>query len=245
MADWMKVGLRELAIIVGVSLLFAWFGVYDSARTPFLPRFGFWFATIGLGFGTGYLATPWAASLRGGTLSFPVQVLIIAALISIPVTMLLLIMSSDPFSLLKLSIQYGYVLVVSLVLTTGNMVFQTLAGAREAAPSERVPDPVEGFLTRLPVKYRGAELYAISAEDHYLRVHTSLGEELILMRLADALRELEGAAGLQTHRSWWVAQGGVADARRTEGKTVLVLKSGGEASVSRRYAGAVKAAGLS
>ena len=51
-----------------------------------------------------------------------------------------------------------------------------------------------------------AELYAIESEDHYLRVHTSAGQELILMRLADAVRELAGVEGLQTHRSWWVAR---------------------------------------
>jgi len=33
-------------------------------------------------------------------------------------------------------------------------------------------------------------IYAVSAEDHYLRVHTSLGETMVLMRLADAVRQL-------------------------------------------------------
>ena len=94
------------------------------------------------------------------------------------------------------------------------------------------------------MKYRTADLHAISAEDHYLRVHTRLGEELILMRFSDALRELDGADGLQAHRSWWVARTGVVDSRREDGKLLLVLKSGGLAAVSRTYASTVKAAGL-
>ena len=84
----------------------------------------------------------------------------------------------------------------------------------------------------------------MSSEDHYLRIHTSRGEELILMRLADAVRELDGAAGVQVHRSWWVAKGGVADAKRDNGKLVLVLKSGTEVPVSRTYLTAAKEAGL-
>jgi DNA-binding LytR/AlgR family response regulator len=83
----------------------------------------------------------------------------------------------------------------------------------------------------------------VSAEDHYLRVHTSLGETMVLMRLADAVRELASLEGLQTHRSWWVARQGLADASRGDGKVTLTLKSGAEAPVSRTYLRAVKDAG--
>ena len=72
-------------------------------------------------------------------------------------------------------------------------------------------------------------VYAVSAEDHYLRVHTSAGETMILMRLADAVRELAALEGLQTHRSWWVAKQGLADVSRGDGKVTLKLKSGVEA----------------
>ena len=67
-----------------------------------------------------------------------------------------------------------------------------------AAPSAPPPK----FLARLPPKLQGAEIYAVEAEDHYLRLHTSLGQDLILLRLADAIAELEGLEGAQTHRSW-------------------------------------------
>ena len=96
-------------------------------------------------------------------------------------------------------------------------------------------DPTLKFLERLPVKYRTSELYAVSSEDHYLRAHTSVGEEMILMRLADAMRELAGADGLQTHRSWWVSRDGISDIKKDSGKLTLVLKSGKEVPVSRTY----------
>ena len=79
----------------------------------------------------------------------------------------------------------------------------------------------------------GGTLYAVKAEDHYLRLYTSKGEDLILMRLADALSELEGLEGAQTHRSWWVAKEAVQEVKRAEGKVSLMLTGGIEAPVSR------------
>ena len=104
--------------------------------------------------------------------------------------------------------------------------------------------PAETLLARLPLKFRQAELHAVSSEDHYMRVHTSLGEELILMRLADAVRETDGVGGLHVHRSWWVAVPAVKDVKRSGGKITLVLPSGREAPVSRTYAAATRESGL-
>ena len=69
------------------------------------------------------------------------------------------------------------------------------------------------FMERLPPKLKGAVIYAVSAEDHYLRLHTSKGSDLILMRMGDAITELDGLEGAQTHRSWWVARDAVESAR--------------------------------
>ena len=83
---------------------------------------------------------------------------------------------------------------------------------------------------------KGAEIYAVSAEDHYLRIHTDRGSDLILMRLGDAVGELEGIEGAQTHRSWWVAKSAVTGAERGDGRAVFTLKNGVQAPVSRTYA---------
>ena len=93
------------------------------------------------------------------------------------------------------------------------------------------------------MKLRGAALYAVEAEDHYLRVHTDRGSDLILMRLSDAVSELEGIEGAQTHRSWWVAKDAVADVSRGDGRATLVLKDGAHAPVSRTFARALRAEG--
>ena len=106
------------------------------------------------------------------------------------------------------------------------------------------PDaPAPKFLSRLPPRLAGAELYAVEAEDHYLRLHTSEGQDLILMRLGDAIEELEGLEGAQTHRSWWVAKAAVTGAERLDGRAVLTLKDGAEVPVSRGFAKALRSAG--
>lgn len=109
------------------------------------------------------------------------------------------------------------------------MLSQT--GARASSD----PTPPK-FLERLPLKLRGAEIWAVEAEDHYLRLHTSKGQDLILLRLADAIGELEGIEGAQVHRSWWVSRAAIADARRGDGRAVLTLRDGSEVPVSRTYA---------
>jgi DNA-binding LytR/AlgR family response regulator len=109
-----------------------------------------------------------------------------------------------------------------------------------AAPASAPPPK---FLARLPAKLRGGELFAVEAEDHYLRLHTSLGQDLILLRLADAIAELEGIEGAQTHRSWWVAKAAVSQVERGDGRATLTLKDGAEVPVSRGFARQLRAAG--
>ena len=54
---------------------------------------------------------------------------------------------------------------------------------------------------RLKPKLRNSKIYALMAEDHYVRVITSAGEDLILMRLSDAIKETGDLKGLSVHRS--------------------------------------------
>ena len=111
------------------------------------------------------------------------------------------------------------------------------------APEQTAQTPAAAFRERLPFKFRQARIYALSAEDHYLRVYTSAGETLVLMRLYDAIRELEGIEGSQTHRSWWVAKDAVYDVRRGDGRVTLILPGDVAVPVSRSYARPLKDSG--
>lgn len=98
------------------------------------------------------------------------------------------------------------------------------------------------FHRRIPLSL-GRDLHALQAEDHYVRVYTAVGDDLVLHRFSDAVEELSAHDGLQVHRSWWVARAGVAQAVRRDRKVWLRLKNGVEAPVSRTYLAAVREAG--
>lgn len=67
-----------------------------------------------------------------------------------------------------------------------------------------------------------------------LAVHSTGGEQLILCRMGDAARELEGM-GSRVHRSWWVAHGAVQGIKRRNGRMSVLLKDGREVPVGRTY----------
>jgi hypothetical protein len=99
------------------------------------------------------------------------------------------------------------------------------------------------FRQRLSAKRREARIYAVEAEDHYLRVHTDAGEELVSARFSDALADLAKARGFRTHRSWWVAADAIEGVRWQKGRGELRLANGLAVPVSRSNAAALKAAG--
>jgi hypothetical protein len=235
--------VRWCAIVAGLGLIFAWLGVYGTSQVPFLQRFAFWTTTMVVGAGGFAIVEPFVWGRRFERIAPIFKIGATALIISIPVTLtLVFLLNRSPPTLNYLTMQFGYVLVISLIITSASYLLK-MATQNQTAPEPSV-DPVGGFLQRLPVKFHTADLYAVSSEDHYLRVHTSLGEELILMRLADAVRELEGAEGLQVHRSWWIAKSGITDEKRVDGRSLLVLPNGTEVPVSRSYRAKAKAEGL-
>lgn len=94
--------------------------------------------------------------------------------------------------------------------------------------------PSQRFLDRLP-KHLGQDIISLHAQDHYIKVVTTHGSEMILMRLSDAIAELESLDGFQTHRSWWVAARHVIKIDNHEGRVKLCLSNGDMAPISRSF----------
>lgn len=236
------------ATVLGLGAVFSFLGVYDTDNLPFYQRYVFWTATMLTGALGTALTGPWVFDRLLPDRNPALQLACVAAIISFPVWLVIGAFEASLTGFWPLNdvpLQYLRTFAVSMIVIGGSYIaaraLGLIGGLTPGAASEAAASPVPGFLERLPAKYRGAALYAVSSEDHYLRVHTDRGEELILMRLSDAMRELEGADGLQTHRSWWVAREGVADVARENGRQKIVLKSGVEAPVSRSFAAEVKA----
>jgi hypothetical protein len=130
-------------------------------------------------------------------------------------------------------------LVVSVMIAM-LMAFSASRMQRQAPPAADASPAPPRFLERLPPRLKTADIWAVSAEDHYLRIHTSKGQELILLRLSDAMAELEGIEGIQTHRSWWVAKAAISDVKRGDGTATIILPDHTETPVSRTRLKAVR-----
>ncbi|MDJ0630179.1 MAG: LytTR family DNA-binding domain-containing protein [Rhodobacter sp.] len=83
---------------------------------------------------------------------------------------------------------------------------------------------------------------ALSAKQHYVRVHTARGNDLFLTRLADAIDQFKAEASPRIHRSHWVRKAAAQEMATREGRPFLRLLNGPELPVSRSYSGAVKEA---
>jgi hypothetical protein len=247
-----------LSLILGA--VFAFLGVYDTNNKPLFYRYVFWTSTMIVGtLGTAFALPVVTQSWMPKQHRF-LQLFVVALLISLPVTLVLAGFDhrfGADWTIKIWLLQYRYVVVISLILIFGGYFVLKAQGIVDAVTSingekqqeinipsheNTVDVAVSRFLKRLPEHYKSAEIYAVSSADHYLRVYTDLGEELILMRLMDALKELEQVPGMQTHRSWWVAFDGVAERQRNQGKQSLRLKSGVIVPVSRSFDKAVKEA---
>ena len=102
--------------------------------------------------------------------------------------------------------------------------------------AERQPEAGEAlFWSRIP-KTLGRDLVALTAELHYLRVETSLGNALILYPFGQAVAELAAAGweGSQIHRSHWVAHAHVSGVHRQDGRVFCILDTGARLPVGRR-----------
>lgn len=108
----------------------------------------------------------------------------------------------------------------------------------DRTPSTNAEGPTR-FLQELRSRASG-DLISISSELHYVRAVTTDTEVMFLYNLRDAIEELPADAGLQIHRSHWVARGHVKDLTRKNGSSECTLSNGKRLPVSRRKYSEVK-----
>ena len=235
--------LRGLAITLAAGVFLALSSAFGTGEAPLLKRLAYWLPVMAVGYGWGAFVTT-QITRRARSLGDNVWLTGAAAALamSIPFTLVVwaatrVVLGSN-MPVRGIPFLFGYVLLVSAALTAINLLVET----RRTALTYADPAPPK-FLERLTLKLRGAEVWAVEAEDHYLRLHTSKGQDLILLRLADAVDELQGIEGAQVHRSWWVARDAITEAKRGDGRATLTLKDGAEVPVSRTYAGLLRERG--
>lgn len=245
---------RLAGVSVAAALFLTLTGAFGMDLFPLWKRLAYWLGVLLFGSALSLTAQGWIARRTGEGLLPAVCGLAVA---------LTVLMTPVVFVTTRLVFGGAWewrgiasfvlpVFVVCAAMTVLNVLTLRARAVREAGSTVPLAEPSprsaptsepSPFMRRLPPRLRGADLYAVEAEDHYLRVHTDRGSDLLLMRLADAIEELGPIEGARTHRSWWVARAAVTDARRGDGRATLVLKDGAEAPVSRSYAPALRQAG--
>ena len=216
--------VSEVALLVAAGVFMGLLGPFGTDRTPYQWRALYW-AILIIGGGAIGIAIDVAVARR--LRRFWPRLAADSVLMTPGLTIL-------PFQ----------VFVISLGVTALRLLTWREAEVRIETPAETAEaDPTQTFRKRLSARRRGARLVAIKAEDHYLRVYTDAGEELVTARFADALAELAAAPGFRTHRSWWVAASAIESVRWRRGSGEARLGEGLVAPVSRREAAALKMAG--
>ena len=239
MSEKVRKVLLEGIAVLSLILLFTFLAVYDSEKMPFKFRFLYWGSLISIGWLFASLVRPWVFHRVLPRRPIWLKLIVLSLIVALPIPLVLLGFDTgyeQGWLISNWVRQYCLSFVIVSAFMTGRYLVVRSDERISSAP-EHVVDIDQSttakFLKRLPAKFHGAVLYAVSAEDHYLRVYTDRGSELIHMRLADAIHELSGSGGFQTHRSWWVAQDGISQIERQNGKHIILLKSGALAPIAR------------
>ncbi len=246
----------ELFLAILIGALLGMMGPFGSYRMDAGPRLAFWIFMIVAGlmiFRPTIVVSDWLAA-ETGLPGWAARGLAIA-IGSLPMAVLVA-WSMNGYDLWR-ALQLPYLpLVYSnvfLISALTNAVYWAVfrerdqteplpqtVGELNVSPTRSVNTPA--FQSRLSPGF--GQLIALSSEDHYVRAHSVAGSELMLIRLRDAIAELDPALeGMQVHRSWWVARNAVASHKTTDRALRLVLTNGLEVPVARDRIAPLKAAG--
>lgn len=257
-----RVGMILVTVLLAVSGPFGTFQSFNLGQ-----RFGYWAITVL----ACYLAGQGAASyflelLREQITQRWPRVIVAGLLASLPVTIVVLVINGIAYQHMDVTESLMIWLYVTIITLAVVVMFVTLGDVMRPDPAVAVagsapvagdvpvapptaavpaqaPAPTPAILERVPLRQRG-KLVALVVEDHYVDIVTDKGKTLVLMRLADAIREAAPVPGLQIHRSHWVALDAVVKTQRSEGKVMLELSNSMRLPVSRGYLPAAKEAGL-
>lgn len=239
----------ELMLVLAVGFVLGLIGPFGTYELPTIARLAYWmfFGVAGYAvFRPLLLAGDWLSEMLDIPPFVGVGIALLVA--ALPMTILVgaLLFRFDvvaAFNWGGISVLYLQVWLIG-VLT--NAVFQLLFRKPEAG--KPIPDSnvlvaqVEpAFASRLPPGF-GA-LLALRGEDHYVRAIGEARDELILIRLRDAMVEVAAVEGMAVHRSWWVARAAVKSVKRDGRAISLILANGCEVPVARDNAPMLRKAG--
>lgn len=252
----------ELLIVAAVGLFIGYLAPFGMDELPVLMSISYWLVTCVCGYfiympmirlGHYYLAK-W---VKIGWVRVALSTLIASVIMSVVVPLISGLFFSIKIELAKVFFQvFPKAIVIGGVMTFFSLVqgyirqqkAQLEASKKVIEEHQKNTDvdihlQFEQFMQLLPLDKRG-QLMCLEMSDHYLKVHTDKGHHMLLMRFKDALTKLDGFAGMQTHRSWWVATNAIVTVNKENRKISLLLANGIEVPVSRTFFDTVQAANI-
>ncbi len=232
-----------LIVLLGVATVLGVAGPFGTdERLNLLQRLAYWCVTVCATYALGVLCD---AAVRGAfsRSGFAVQLALSAVLTGISICAAVFIINLIVFGWVMDGVALtSFVASTFVIAAIVTIVLGVVRQHGQSTPQVVAPAPPK-LLSRLPLEKRAA-LVALSVEDHYVRVQTLKGEELVLMRLSDAIGEVGDTLGGQVHRSHWAAFGQITSARRAGDRALLTMTTGAEIPVSRANIAMIKEAGL-
>lgn len=240
-------GRSELLLLIAIGLFMGAIGPFGTDAVAPMMRFTYWLICM-IGGGLIGVLIDHLLQQRVGTIGTR---LLATSVAMTPFVTLLVLATGQVFIHQRMGWDafldlLGKVLVISL----GAMAIRMLVWRRLPPVIETrtiieapLPEAEAAFRRRLSARRRAARLVAVEAHDHYLRIHTDSGTELVTMRFADALAELAQAHGYRVHRSWWVAAEAIEGVVWKRGGGDVRLKGGLVAPVSRSHVQVLRRAG--
>jgi hypothetical protein len=231
-------------LLTALGLVMTALGPYRTLEAPTLLRLAYWLVAV---IGSGLVGVAVDAALGRRIERFWMRVAVVALVMTPPVTLYVYALNALVLDLPRrwwmLPQLASQVLVVALlIMAMRGLLWRRIVETRTVV-APPLPEAERAIRQRLSAKRRAARLIAIEAEDHYVRVHTDAGSELVLMRFSEAVEELAQAYGFRLHRSWWAAADAIESIRWKRGGGEARLAQGLTAPVSRSCARALKQAG--
>lgn len=258
---FLQSALRELQVFLRAPRFWATFGAvvlifwvtgpYGTAeRLATAPRLGFWLVQHAIAWGIAIVAIVLVNTLLLSRVPsllgrMAIGTLVAGAPVGLATEAISLVTFGGTPTLSTIAQSIASGLLLSALFC--GLTFMTMSSKQAAVLSPApppMPETVEEraevpLMRRLKPENRGPILH-MTVADHYTEVTTSRGRELVLLRFSDALEELGATAGLQVHRSHFVADINVDRLTRAEGRLAVRLKDGREIPVSRSRTEAVR-----
>jgi len=237
----------DAVMLVAMGMLLGFLGPFDSDSAPIGTRYAYWTVCM---LGGGLIAVAVDEGL-GRRLPVVWKRVVAISTFATPLVALF-VLTTQCFLFgevlrwpVYLQLLWQVLPIMLAAMTVRALVWRRLPVRVEARTivAPPLPEAEAVFRRRLSAKRRGARLIAIEAHDHYLKVHTDAGAELITLRFSDAINDLAQAHGWRVHRSWWVAADAIEEVRWRRGGGEIRLLDGLKAPVSRTYSARLREAG--